>query len=90
MNTQKITYVLFGILVAFLLATFLLDVIHAHYPEMPDPSVGRIFERPIKFGPSVYLTANEYAPYRWLNWGMISCAALAILVNIVDYIRKSR
>jgi hypothetical protein len=82
------SYVLGGIALACLLVTFALDATYSNNPQMPDPSVGRIFPREIRLHGTVYLTPSEYGPYRWLMGAVFLCAAVIILIHVVDYVQR--
>jgi hypothetical protein len=81
-----ILYVGFGLVVGGMAAMSGLDSIYAHNPQIPDPAIGRIFERTIKGEGHVYLTESEYEPYRWLVGVMIVGAGLLVLRVIVEFV----
>ena len=63
-----------------------LDGRYASNPQTPNPEAGRIFERTIRYHGQVYLTANEYAPYKWLVITMIVCGVSIVLLHIVPFL----
>jgi len=84
----KITYVLAGISLASLLLTFALDSRYANNPQVPDPSIGRVFARAVKSHGLVYLTPYEYEPYRWLMGLVFLCWGLIVLLYAVDFLQS--
>ena len=78
--------ILVGIFGACLLLEFLLDTHYSRNPKFPDPSIGRIFGRGIKAHGTVYLTPDQYEPYRWLDGTVFVCALLIVLIYATYFI----
>ncbi len=85
---MTLTYVLFAIICLCMFAMYVLDAKYANNPQIPNAAVGRVFEHPIRYHGQVYLTASEYAGYRWLTRILIASGVSIVLLHAVDPIWK--
>lgn len=88
--TQTITYVLAGIMLASFLGMFALDSSYSNNPQIPDQSTGRTIPLEIKLHGIVYLTPSENRPLIWLMSIIGACAALIMILYVVDYLKMRR
>jgi len=79
------TYVAVGCILFSFLGMFVIDARDADKPQAPDPQTGRIFERGIKYHGPVYLTAAEFAPYKWLYTTILVSCGLVVAVHLIDF-----
>ena len=83
-----VTYVALAIICLSLLAMFVLDWSYANNPQAPDPQIGRVFERGMKHHGPVYLTASEYAPYKWLYIAILCSCGVVVVVQGFDLVQQ--
>ena len=90
----RASYILGGIAAACFILAFLLDAHYSRNPQFPDPRIGRVISHNIKSRGVVYLTPDQYEPYRWLFGTMFVCALLIALIHaayfILNWLRRPR
>jgi hypothetical protein len=85
---SKISNWLIFIIISCGFTTLALDKTNSKKPLIPDPAVGRTVSHAIKWRGTVFLTPQEYAPYRWIIGIIFLCIALLFFIQIFYYAQK--
>jgi len=84
----RVSYLLVGVILACGIVSFVLDSVNSTKPQIANLATGRIIPVTIRLHGTVFLTAQEYEPYRWLVGAVIVCAVFIFLIHIGAYIKQ--
>ena len=78
------------IVMVCVLATVGFDGTYQDAPLTSDSATGRIYAHSIKWIGTVYLTAAEYQPYRWLFGTAMAAVAIFVSLRVWDGLSKRK
>jgi hypothetical protein len=81
---------LMTIVITTFAAYFVMDGVYANRPPFPQPALHRVIPHNYKGSDAVYLAPDEDALFEWIKVIWIACAAVAGLVQGVDYLMEKQ